>query len=132
MQPRGDRGRDNLRWGPEHTSAPAQTIGAGEPMTKKHSLSPRTGQAAEHSHGKKCDSLAKHPRPGNRLIAIDGQTFGRWHVIERAGSDPNPRDKISTWLCRCSCGHVRPVRSRDLRQGKSKGCGRKYVSGAHP
>lgn len=40
--------------------------------------------------------------------------FGDWTVIDRTGVK---------WLCRCKCGVERPVFRRDLKAGRSKGCG---------
>jgi hypothetical protein len=40
--------------------------------------------------------------------------FGDWTVIDPTGLK---------WLCRCKCGVERPVLSRDLKSGKSTGCG---------
>lgn len=49
-----------------------------------------------------------------------GQRFGRWTVLERAGSN---KDHRALWKCRCDCGTIKNVVGRDLRGGKSKGCG---------
>ncbi len=49
-----------------------------------------------------------------------GQRFGRWTVLERARAKPGDRHVM--WLCRCACGVERPVRPRDLRTGRTKGC----------
>lgn len=51
---------------------------------------------------------------------ITGQTFGRWTVVSRAGSD---RHRQSTWLCRCECGSERIVLRRSLVGGVSRSCG---------
>ncbi len=54
-------------------------------------------------------------------MAIDmaGQRYGRWTVLERAGSNHG----AATWLCRCECGREVVVEGRSLRRGISQGCG---------
>lgn len=49
-----------------------------------------------------------------------GQRFGRWFVLERAGSDSCGK---SAWLCCCDCGTLRVVGLPSLRSGRSKSCG---------
>ena len=51
------------------------------------------------------------------LIDLTGQRFGRWQVtaLSRRGTRV-------FWLCECSCGTIRPVRSGDLRSGLSTSC----------
>ncbi len=56
------------------------------------------------------------------LIDITGQRFGRWFVVGRA-DDPRVRGQSSRWLCRCDCGAEKAVRSKVLRDGKSRSCG---------
>lgn len=48
-----------------------------------------------------------------------GTKFGRWTVLSflyKKGSN-------SYWLCRCSCGAIRPVQINNLTSGKTKSCG---------
>ncbi len=48
-----------------------------------------------------------------------GMVFGRWTVIQSAGSiNGNYR-----WLCRCICGKTGTPRDQHLLQGKTKSCG---------
>lgn len=50
---------------------------------------------------------------------LTGMVFGRWTVIEYAGSlNGNHR-----WLCRCVCGKTSTPRDQHLLQGRSKSCG---------
>lgn len=46
---------------------------------------------------------------------ITGQQFGEWTVLEYAGEQK--------WKCRCSCGKIGLVNSKQLRNGASKSCG---------
>lgn len=48
---------------------------------------------------------------------LTGQTINRWTFIRR---DPSGRQ---IWLCRCSCGTERLVRSANIKNGSSKSCG---------
>lgn len=59
-----------------------------------------------------------HPR----VIDLAGRTFGRWHVLARAGTDT--MHGFAVWLCRCACGVERPIRGDHLRGGKTRGCHR--------
>ena len=52
-----------------------------------------------------------------RFIDLTGQKIGEWMVIEYVGK--------SKWLCQCSCGEVREVLGKTLRNGTSKSCGHK-------
>lgn len=51
---------------------------------------------------------------------ITGQRFGRWIVIERAGS---AKDGSVVWKCVCDCGNEKIVLAQSLRGGDSKSCG---------
>lgn len=46
---------------------------------------------------------------------LEGRHFGEWEVLKYVG------DKH--YSCRCSCGKIKNVASRDLKQGISKSCG---------
>lgn len=52
--------------------------------------------------------------------ALVGKQFGRWTVIERAGSD---KHKKAVWKCLCECGTEGIISTRQLTSGKSKSCG---------
>jgi excisionase family DNA binding protein len=54
------------------------------------------------------------------MAAIDlgGEKFGRWTVLERAGSDKHG----ATWVCVCQCGELRIVMAKSLRNGDSQSC----------
>lgn len=47
-----------------------------------------------------------------------GAVFGRWTLLERDKS----KNK-SYWICQCSCGTKRSVRTTELKSGRSKSCG---------
>lgn len=51
---------------------------------------------------------------------LTGQTFGRYVVLRRAPAD---RYRSARWLCRCSCGAEKSIRSVDLRKGYVVSCG---------
>lgn len=55
-----------------------------------------------------------------KLLNLQGQSFGRLLVLERAGSDKN---KKALWECECSCGNHIITRGTDLNRGKSLSCG---------
>src|SRR5689334_21525649 len=50
---------------------------------------------------------------------LQGQTFGRWTVKDRAPS----KGAHSYWNCLCDCGKSRIVAQTSLLQGKSVSCG---------
>ncbi len=49
------------------------------------------------------------------VIDITGETFGRFTAIEYTGD--------GKWLCECTCGKEKVVKSYNLRSGLSKSCG---------
>lgn len=51
----------------------------------------------------------------SKLNDITGKHFGDWEVLEYAGN--------MMWKCKCSCGTIREVYGKHLREGKSKSCG---------
>lgn len=51
---------------------------------------------------------------------LNGMTFGRLTVIEETG---RTKDRHILWKCRCKCGNVLNVPSRDLLKGHTKSCG---------
>lgn len=55
----------------------------------------------------------------SRAVVQPGDRFGRWTVIAFHGVHRTNR----VWLCRCSCGTVRPVLQCSLRSKKSASCG---------
>lgn len=59
-----------------------------------------------------------------RIEEKEGQVYGNWtilHYIEP--KDRLPENKDLSYLAKCSCGTIRPIRITDLRKGKSKSCG---------
>jgi len=55
-----------------------------------------------------------------RIKDLKGKKFGRWTVIEFAGSD---KTGTALWECVCACGTKRIVERGNLVSGKSKSCG---------
>lgn len=55
-----------------------------------------------------------------KRIAIEGNSYGRWKVIEFVGYNKNHE---ALYKCICSCGTIRIVIGRSLRRGKSTSCG---------
>lgn len=51
---------------------------------------------------------------------LAGKIFGRLTVVSIAKESPSGR---SRWLCECSCGGEKIVRTSELTAGKSKSCG---------
>lgn len=54
----------------------------------------------------------------SKPIDLVGMKFGRWTVLEYA----EYKNGVM-WLCRCTCGTEKKVRSDHLRYGKSTSCG---------
>lgn len=51
---------------------------------------------------------------------LSGQRFGRLIALEIVGKHPTGS---VVWRCRCDCGNIVDVRSRDLVRGHTKSCG---------
>lgn len=56
----------------------------------------------------------------SRLINLQGKTFGRWLVIERAPDGPKGETR---WWCQCQCGKKASVQGHHLRRNLSQSCG---------
>lgn len=54
------------------------------------------------------------------FIDLTGKTFSRLTVVKEA---PKPEKGESKWVCLCSCGKTKIIRSRSLRRGLTKSCG---------
>ena len=52
-------------------------------------------------------------KSGSNLI---NYKFGEWTVVKKHPTRP------ATWVCKCSCGYERPVKSSNLLSGKSSKC----------
>ena len=59
-------------------------------------------------------------RGGQNFIDLTGAKFGRLTVLRRA---PNVKERISCWLCICSCGKECVIRTMSLRHVGCKSCG---------
>lgn len=51
----------------------------------------------------------------DKLTDLTGKTINEWHVIKYLGK--------KMYLCQCSCGEIREVSGKDLRNNHSKSCG---------
>jgi hypothetical protein len=83
------------------------------------------GYRLRTSDTKSCGCF-KHDRSASigraRTIPLDGGIFGRWTVIERAGSSPG-KGGLALWRVRCECGNERNIQGVALRGGRSRSCG---------
>ncbi|WP_318493194.1 hypothetical protein [Photobacterium leiognathi] len=52
-----------------------------------------------------------------------GQSYGKWKALLRVSYKNGMNTPIS-YLCRCECGTIRIVTAHNLRDGKSKSCGK--------
>lgn len=50
---------------------------------------------------------------------LEGKKFGEWTVL----SFSHRENKLTYWLCKCSCGKERSVLSANLKNGASSSCG---------
>ncbi len=57
---------------------------------------------------------------------LTGMVFGELTVLRRAG---RAKDRHVIWECRCACGNLSYVNSRDLRNGHTRSCGCLQISG---
>lgn len=55
----------------------------------------------------------------SNIIDLTGQKFGRWTVLERGENVK----RETHWICRCECGKVKSVSSKNLRNHKTESCG---------
>lgn len=53
-------------------------------------------------------------------LDLTGQKFGRWTALYKCDYK---KGKDTLWHCRCDCGTERDVRTKQLRNGRSKSCG---------
>lgn len=65
----------------------------------------------KNGKSKRC-SKCSHEK---NLINLKDRRFGEWEVLEYAGN--------MRWKCRCSCGTIRNILGKDLRNGISTNCG---------
>ena len=55
-----------------------------------------------------------------KMIDLTNQIFGRWTVISRAENTPQGQGQ---WLCHCTCGNKKILKSIVLRRLISQSCG---------
>ncbi len=85
--------------------------------------------------GKECDVSARRLTTGKARSCgclsspppkdYIGKTFGRWTVVEYAGTakDLGRPGTMNYWKCRCSCGNTGIVGQSELKNGDSQSCG---------
>lgn len=64
----------------------------------------------------------------SRVVNIDGQHFGKLHVIKYAGLNGSSK---AMWLCQCECGNTKVVSGHQLRLGRVTSCGCRKKNGMH-
>lgn len=55
-----------------------------------------------------------------------GLEFNKWTVKSLYARDSSSRKR---WLCECSCGTIRPIIEKALKNNSSKSCGNCYSVG---
>lgn len=60
------------------------------------------------------------------LIDLTGQSFGEWKVLKL--DKENSKNQHAYWICQCSCGTIRSIEGRTLRNFHSQSCGCKKIS----
>ena len=60
---------------------------------------------------------------GRPVVDLTGQQFNRLTVIRRDMTKPVGAGKSAYWLCQCSCGNQKSVRTDKLRNGDIQSCG---------
>jgi hypothetical protein len=56
------------------------------------------------------------------IVGMIGNTFGRWKVIEEIKVNQNSSAIYKYYNCKCECGTIKPVRSVNLKNGRSSQC----------
>lgn len=75
--------------------------------------------SVELAHNIQSQPLNNRLEKKTKLIALDGEVFGRWTVLHRA---PSSKSGTVYWTCKCECGEIRNIASQSLRSGASRGC----------
>ena len=84
----------------------------------KHCI--KRGTALTSGKAKSCGCARSSSLKDKNVKDLTGQRFGRWTVIERAGSNSS---RAAMWKCQCDCGTVAVVNGASLRRGDSTSCG---------
>lgn len=61
-------------------------------------------------------------KPGPKVTREPGEVVGQWTLLKRVHGTKKPRTN-SGWLCRCSCGTEKFVRTDSMTKGQSTSCG---------
>ena len=61
----------------------------------------------------------------SKKINLIGHVFGQLEVIAEAEDYVSPKNgrHRTQWICRCSCGRIKPIWTDSLKSGKTKRCG---------
>lgn len=71
-----------------------------------------------------CLHKEKFVKPGNRLVDIIGQRFGRLVVVAKAERPLGVNNNAQYWLCKCDCGNEKVISGKGLRKKDgTKSCG---------
>src|ERR1700687_1687059 len=65
------------------------------------------------------ENQAPRPKRLEKIVRLDGQTFGLLTVLHREGR----AGRYVAWRCRCSCGAEVVVSGKELRRRKKRACG---------
>lgn len=57
----------------------------------------------------------------HNFIDLTGSIFGRLKVLNI--DEHKSADNRVRWICECSCGNIKSIRTKDLRNGNSRSCG---------
>lgn len=77
------------------------------------------GSSLRSGNSSRCSSCAVKARSIKSRIDLTGAQYGDWTVLSLAPRSPTVG---VMWLCRCSCGVVKPVSGRSLRGGYTQRC----------
>ena len=72
----------------------------------------------EHCEEKQSEKVSK--KKGNNYVNLVGQTFNHLFVLGEYGRD---KDGRTLWECQCSCGNIKIVSTKHLRNGSVQSCG---------
>lgn len=67
--------------------------------------------------------IKRHGNYGKGLVDLTGMTFGNLIVVERAPNKRIGKKSLTYWVCKCSCGAIKEICSRNLKQNYTKSCG---------
>lgn len=77
-----------------------------------------SGNSLSSGTVKSCGCLVSE-NAHRRMIDISGMVFGRLTALKYS----HTKNKITYWLCKCSCGKEKAISSQSLKKGATKSCG---------